>query len=169
MLAYTALCLTGVALFTTLEPGRALLGFALYVVANVGFEGALVFYNAYLPDIASRERRGTVSGLGFAAGYLGSALGLLIALQFVPERMDLVWVSTVAFFGLFSVPAFWILPRGRSSGRARLGLKRSSREGVDVGVSLSGGRQPPSGRGRTSRIRVRVQARRPGGRGPSPR
>ncbi|MDH5589076.1 MAG: MFS transporter, partial [Gemmatimonadota bacterium] len=51
MLTFTAMSLAGVAMFTTLEPGMALQGLLLYVVANVGFEGALVFYNAYLPDI----------------------------------------------------------------------------------------------------------------------
>ncbi|MGD8319877.1 MAG: MFS transporter [Gemmatimonadota bacterium] len=111
MMVYTALCLVGVALFTTLGPGMAIRGFVLYVIANVGFEGALVFYNAYLPDIAPRDKQGWVSGLGFAVGYLGSALGLLMALAFVPDRMDLVWLSTVAFFGIFSVPTFLLLPR----------------------------------------------------------
>ncbi len=46
-----AMCITGVALFTTLQPGMVLYGFLLFLVANVGFEACLVFYNAYLPDI----------------------------------------------------------------------------------------------------------------------
>ena len=111
MFAYTALCLAGVLLFTTLGPGMAVRGFLLYVVANVGFEGALVFYNAYLADIVPKEKQGWVSGLGFGVGYLGSALGLIMALAFVPDRMDLVWVSTVLFFGIFSIPTFLFLPR----------------------------------------------------------
>jgi len=111
MLAYTALCLVGVAMFTTLGPGMAVRGFVLYVIANVGFEGALVFYNAYLPHIAPQEKQGWVSGLGFGVGYLGSALGLMMALLFVPDRMDLVWISTVLFFGIFSIPTFLFLPK----------------------------------------------------------
>jgi MFS transporter, UMF1 family len=106
-------CVGAVALFTTIHPGMVLWGFALAVVANVGFEGALVFYNAYLPDIAPRERQGWVSGLGFGVGYLGSALGLVLALQFVETNMDLVWVTTVVFFAAFSIPTFLYLPRDR--------------------------------------------------------
>lgn len=120
MFTYTVLCLVGVTLFTTLEAGMAVRGFVLYVIANVGFEGALVFYNAYLPDIAPREKQGWVSGLGFAVGYLGSALGLLMALAFVPERMDLVWLSTAAFFAVFSIPTFLLLPKDEP-GDMRLG------------------------------------------------
>jgi len=115
MLAYTTACLVGVALFTTLGPGMAVQGFVLYVIANVGFEGALVFYNAYLPDIAPREMQGRVSGLGFGVGYLGSALGLIAALQ-VRDNIDMVWIVTVAFFAIFSIPTFLFLPRDRPTG-----------------------------------------------------
>ena len=110
MFLYTAACLVGVALFTTLGPGMALRGFVIYVIANVGFEGALVFYNAYLPDIAPKEKQGWVSGLGFGVGYLGSALGLIMALMLV-DNIDMVWVATVLFFAVFSIPTFLFLPK----------------------------------------------------------
>ena len=116
MLAFTALCLLGVTMFTQLEPGMALAGMLFYIVANVGFEGALVFYNAYLPELVPRDKQGWVSGLGFGVGYLGSVVGLLLALLFVPDRMDLVWLSTVAFFALFSIPTFLFLPADRATG-----------------------------------------------------
>ena len=52
MLVYTYVCVISVGLFTTIEPGMVMWGFILAVLANVGFEGALVFYNAYLPELA---------------------------------------------------------------------------------------------------------------------
>ena len=116
MLFFTGMCVLGVSGFTLLEPGMALAGLLIYVVANFGFESALVFYNAYLPDIAPREKRGWVSGLGFGVGYLGSILGLLMALVFVPDRMDLVWLSTAGFFVVFSIPTFLTLPADRRTG-----------------------------------------------------
>jgi UMF1 family MFS transporter len=127
MFAYTALCLMGVLLFTTLGPGMAVRGFLLYVLANVGFEGALVFYNAYLPDIAPREKQGWVSGLGFGVGYLGSALGLIMALQFVPDRMDLVWVATAVFFAVFAIPTFLLLPKDEPG---EMGVAEAARWGL---------------------------------------
>ena len=114
MFFYTIVCVVGVASMTSLGPGMLVAGFLIFVLANVGFEGAVVFYNAYLPDIAPRERQGRVSGLGFGLGYFGSAIGLGLALVFVmQERMDAVWLLTAAFFLVFSVPAFVALPSDR--------------------------------------------------------
>lgn len=109
MMGYTCVCLVGVTLMVTLDAGMAVRGFILFVVANVGFESALVFYNAYLPEIAPPEKRGQVSGLGFGVGYLGSALGLIMALQFI-DTIAVVWVMVAIFFLVFSIPAFLYLP-----------------------------------------------------------
>ncbi len=53
---------------------------ALFVIANLSFGAAVVFYNAYLPDIASEDRRDHVSASGFALGYAGGGTLLLINL-----------------------------------------------------------------------------------------
>ncbi len=118
---YVAVCLIGVALMTTLQPGMVIAGFLFFVIANVGFESAVVFYNAYLPDIAPPERLGEVSGRGFGWGYLGSALGLLLVLPFgMQEQYHLIWPTVVAFFILFSIPAFRVLPAD-GPGQMRVG------------------------------------------------
>lgn len=111
---YVAICLAGVSLLTTVGPGMVFAGFAFFVVANIGFEGGLVFYNAYLSDIAPPDERGAVSGYGYGWGYLGSALGLILALVFLQalfvDRIEPVWLLVVGFFLLFSIPAFRHLP-----------------------------------------------------------
>jgi MFS transporter, UMF1 family len=112
LFAFTSLCILCVSLFGTIRPGMIWWGFTLAVLANVGFEGSLVYYNAYLPEIAPPERRGTVSGLGFGIGYAGSALGLLIALPLVKSgRYGLTWLSVALFFVVFSIPLFRTMPR----------------------------------------------------------
>jgi len=55
------------------------LGALLFIIANLSFGAAMVFYNAYLPDIASEEERDRVSSFGWAMGYLGG--GILLALN----------------------------------------------------------------------------------------
>jgi len=110
MLFYVALCVTGVLLFTTIEPGMVVYGAAIFVLANLGFEGALVFYNAYLPEIAPKEKQGWVSGLGFGVGYAGSAIGLLLAMPFATGNTDVVWMMVAVFFVVFSIPTFLYLP-----------------------------------------------------------
>ena len=111
LFAYTYLTIACVALFTTIEPGMILWGFLLATLANIGFEGALVYYNAYLPDIAPPDRRGFISGLGFGVGYAGSGAGLLMVLPLVArEQLPLIWLAVAGFFALFSLPAFLALP-----------------------------------------------------------
>jgi UMF1 family MFS transporter len=129
MLAYTLLCVASVSMMFTLEAGMIWRGFFLFLLANVGFESALVFYNAYLPDIASSDEQGRVSGIGFGVGYLGSALGLVMVLGLAtdPERIHLVWPMVGAFFLLFSLPAFFVLPKDKGS---ELGVGAAARWGV---------------------------------------
>jgi UMF1 family MFS transporter len=62
-------------------PERWAWGAAVFVLANVCFGAAMVFYNAYLPDIAAPAERDRVSSVGWAAGYLGG--GILLALNLV--------------------------------------------------------------------------------------
>ena len=113
MLLYVGLCLVGVAMMSSLEAGMVVQGFILFVVANVGFESSLIFYNAYLPDIAPPEKQGWVSGLGFGVGYLGSAIGLVMVIPFAGDQWEVVWFLVAGFFLLFSVPAFLFLPADR--------------------------------------------------------
>ena len=109
---YTFACIFAVAGFSLITPGEAVLGFLLIALANIGMEGGLVFYNAFLPQIAPREYQGRVSGWGFGVGYAGSILSLLIALPLARTgRLSLIWPMVALFFAVFSLPAFLFLPR----------------------------------------------------------
>ncbi|MEW6584421.1 MAG: MFS transporter [Nitrospirota bacterium] len=111
LLLYTAVSVSAIAGFSALHPGMVIEGFLLIVVANVGMEGGLVFYNSFLPRIASSEYTGRVSAWGYTVGYAGSIASLLIALPLVKTgQFDTVWVMVAAFFGLFSLPVFINLP-----------------------------------------------------------
>ncbi len=57
------------------------LGGLFFILANLAFGAAVVFYNSYLPDIASEDQRDRVSSYGWAMGYLGD--GILLALNLV--------------------------------------------------------------------------------------
>jgi MFS transporter, UMF1 family len=77
--AYVATIATVLMFF--IEGENYLLGAGLYLVANLAFGASMVFYNAFLPDIASADERDAVSSRGFAWGYLGG--GLLLVLNLV--------------------------------------------------------------------------------------
>jgi len=110
----TYLSVGATAAMATVEQGMISRGFALGVLGIVGFEGALVFYNAYLPDIASRQWQGRVSAYGFAVGYAGSIVALLVALPFAKiGALNWCFLSAAALFGFFALPSFMVLPKDR--------------------------------------------------------
>jgi len=80
-----------VALMFFIEAGDWLLASVLFVVANIAVNGSFVFYDAFLPHIASDEEMDRVSTAGYALGYVGG--GLLLAL-------NLAWIMKPAWFGL---------------------------------------------------------------------
>jgi len=76
-----ACCLIGVLgtsflFFAT--PGRYLLAAFLFICANIGFAGSNVFYNAFLPKLAAHHELDRLSSRGFAYGYIGGGLALLL-------------------------------------------------------------------------------------------
>ena len=58
--------------------GRYWLGAVFFIVANLSAGASSVFANSYLSDLTSEDKRDTVSSLGFAAGYLGGFITLII-------------------------------------------------------------------------------------------
>lgn len=92
-----------------------LFGMLSVLFASVGFWGSLVFYNAYLPEIAEPKDHDAVSAKGFARGYLGSSILLIINLVLIqmykmpPEYSFL----TVAVWWIgFAQITFLRLPKG---------------------------------------------------------
>lgn len=128
MAFYVAVCIIGVSLFTTITPGAVAWAFALFLVANVGFESCLVFYNAYLPDIVPLPQQGRVSGIGFGVGYAGSALGLILAIPLAQaDMLSAVWLMVAGVFLVFSLPSFFYLP---SDGPGEMTVGQAARWGV---------------------------------------
>lgn len=124
-------------LLSTVEAGMVAWGMLLFVLANIGFEGGLVFYDAFLPGLTTPARYGRVSGYGFAMGYLGALAILLIVQATLASPADPAYLDSVrdsfliagAFFLAFSLPLFlWVpeppAPPGGGS-YLREGIRRS--------------------------------------------
>jgi UMF1 family MFS transporter len=127
LIGFTALSVTATALMATVEPGMIVWGFVLGVLGNVGFEGALVYYNAYLPDLAPPSHRGRVSGWGFAVGYAGSIAALLAAFPFVQAKAySGAFLSAAALYAVFALPAFVLL---RQPAAPRMSVLAAARAG----------------------------------------
>jgi len=85
------------------------LGSLLYIIANIAFGAAIVFYNAYLPDIASEDERDRVSSYGWAMGYLGGGILLAVNLALFIFAENLGISSTLAVrINLASAGLWWL-------------------------------------------------------------
>ncbi len=65
------------------EGNLYLLGSVLFIVSNLSAGASIVFYNSFLPDISTEDRRDKISSWGFAAGYASGALVLILNLIFL--------------------------------------------------------------------------------------
>ena len=121
--ALTALSVAATAALATLGPGMVRSGFVLGVLGLVGYEAAIVYYNAYLPSLAPPGELGRISARGFAVGYAGSIVAFLAAWPFATTgHYGGCFLVAAALFAAFSLPAFAALPadpaRGMSLGAA---------------------------------------------------
>jgi len=98
------------------DTGRVELGIILAIIAAIGYCGSLVFYNAYLPEIAAPADRDRVSAQGFSYGYIGSVLLQVFCLVFIFALPDGTLAPRISFLlvGLwwigFSQITFRVLP-----------------------------------------------------------
>ncbi len=113
---YTALCIIfNTLLFFTTRGAPPFLGvpiwmwaWIIFILANIGFQGALPFYNAWLPEISNEKTIGRVGGIGFAAGYVGALLTIVIALVSVimlGTDSTVPFLLGALFFLVFSIPS----------------------------------------------------------------
>jgi UMF1 family MFS transporter len=110
-IGFTLLSVAATALMASVGPGMVVWGFVLGVLGNVGFEGALIYYNAWLPELAPPGMQGRLSGWGFAVGYAGSIVALAVAFPLVrADAYGATFSSAAVLFGAFALPSFFLLP-----------------------------------------------------------
>jgi len=85
-----------------------LLGGLLFIIANVGFGASIVFYNAFLPEITTEDQADKISSRGFAYGYLGGAILLVLNLLLVLRAEQLGMSAALAVrLSLLSAGVWW--------------------------------------------------------------
>ena len=87
------------------------LSIILFILAAIGFWGSLVFYNAYLPEIASPDQQDKVSATGYAYGYVGSIILQLMCFVFVffPSAFGLSGGAQASRLSFLMVGIWWML------------------------------------------------------------
>lgn len=110
--------------FDTLQVSMIFFG-----LAAIGYSGGFVFYNSYLPEIATLDMQDKVSAKGFTYGYIGSVILQLICFAFVlsPKTFGIVDKSFPARLSFLLVGIWWIgfayipftvLPKGSPNARS---------------------------------------------------
>jgi UMF1 family MFS transporter len=111
-------CLFTAGLFFA-KPGMIWIGMGFFILAEIGYRSAQVFYNGLLPEIAEPEEMGRISGNGWAVGTAGGIVCLLIILPLIVlfEGTFIVRLSlviTAVFFAVWAVPIFlWLRERAQ--------------------------------------------------------
>jgi UMF1 family MFS transporter len=129
---FLALGVVAIALMFFIPRGGWLIGAVLFVLANIGANGSFVFYDSLLPHVANTKEIDRVSTAGYALGYVGGGLILLVSLVAI-QRPDVVglpsgegltpagaslparlaFVATAVWWALFAIPLFRRVPEPR--------------------------------------------------------
>ncbi|MFH1570834.1 MAG: MFS transporter [Gemmatimonadota bacterium] len=140
--AFAGLGIAATILFVFLGERSYRLGAILYILGDVGFAGANIFYESLLPHVARRGDMDRVSARGYAMGYIGGGLLLVVNLAwmshpdwfFMPGTgfaMRASFLSVAAWWAVFSLPLLRHVPEprvahlpGEAGGTVRAALQR---------------------------------------------
>jgi len=115
LFVFTSLTVVFCGMLFFVQKGDWFTGMLFFILAEIGYRSSQVFYNSLLPEIASPDEMGRISGNGWAIGSLGGIICLLIVLAMVMlvgggliVRLSLVF--TAIYFAVSALPIFFWLP-----------------------------------------------------------
>jgi len=139
---FTLITIISSALLWFAKPSPAYTNWALtfVVLGTIGFELGIVFYNAMMQDLVSKEYLGRLSGWSWGAGYIGGLACLIVALVLIrsgaswfnldsktAEHVRMAGPLVAIWFALFSLPFFFLTPDRKSTG---MSLTRAIHTGI---------------------------------------
>jgi MFS transporter, UMF1 family len=117
LIVLTLICIFFTAMLFFLKEGMVAAAVILFIFANIFYQTSMMFYNSFLTQLSARKTIGIVSGFGFAIGYIGGLLILVIVIPFIrgglqPDNIfniRITFLLTSFFFLIFSIPSFIFL------------------------------------------------------------
>jgi UMF1 family MFS transporter len=120
---------SGCALLYLFNGSNLWLGILCLMMAAMGFVGSVVFYNAFLPEIAAPEDRDRVSAKGFSYGYIGSVLlqiiGFILVVTITKDPLlgpRITFLLVGIWWASFAQITFAVLPETKSGGKISGGI-----------------------------------------------
>lgn len=96
-----------------------ILGNILMIISNLGFGASIVFYNAYLVDLTTEDKRDRISSWGFGAGYIGAFVMLILnmAVLYYADQLGMsqsraqrvCMLAASLWWGIFAVITFYLV------------------------------------------------------------
>ncbi len=141
LLGFTVLGVVATAGLGLVAQGQWQWAAVLFALGSMGFWGGIIFYDSLLIDVAPRDRLDTVSGMGYAVGYLGG--GILLAINVwmtldpgffgfadTTAAVKASFISAAVWWAVFAIPIFlFVRERGAPPGDpARSTLRQSFAE-----------------------------------------
>lgn len=137
LLVFTAIGIIPTAMLAFIGPTAWIMGAVLFAIGSIGFWGGLIFYDSMIVQVAPPGRADSVSGFGYALGYLGG--GLLLAVNVVmfakPELFGLADKPTAIRASFLSVALWWLvfsiplLRSGRDEAKPSIAIGKAARAG----------------------------------------
>ena len=122
-------------------PGDVFNALLFFCIANIGFEMGGVFLNAYLPEIAPKDKIGRISGYGWSFGYAGGLLALAVCFVFLVfpeqpinpltgnyfdkesyEHIRIINVLIAVWLAIFSIPTFLFVKGSIKKNKEKKGI-----------------------------------------------
>ncbi|MEP7145515.1 MAG: MFS transporter [bacterium] len=105
---FTMLCVVSTSLMYFTKEGTILFAIFLFIMSNIGFQTGLTFYEAFITEIAEPDKFNKVSAMGYAVGYIGSLISVILVFPF-KDNPNILFVISAVFFLIFSMPLFLFL------------------------------------------------------------
>jgi hypothetical protein len=123
LFASYAVCVVFTALLYLTGPGQVALALPLFIIANYAYSSGENLIASFLPEIARPQDMGKISGFGWALGFIGGVVSLLLCYSFIKggftlaneHNVRMTCLVTAGFFLLAGIPTFfWVKERKQS-------------------------------------------------------
>lgn len=111
LFAFMLIGVASTAAMMFIERGGWMFAAALFVIGNIGVSGTTVFYDSLLPHVARPEETDRVSSAGYALGYLGGGVLLLLNLAWIlqPQTFGFADAAAATKASFVSVAVWWLV------------------------------------------------------------
>ncbi len=106
---FAVMGMIGAALLFLVRDGDWFIASIFFIIGNVGFSGANVFYDSLLPHVADEDERDQLSSRGYAFGYLGGGILLAINLAMIMTAPDSATTALMSRISFVMVAVWWLV------------------------------------------------------------